>query len=134
MKKIRVFSLIAAVLMSGIMLVGCEKVPSLGEKMAKAGQNTLMGIGTVFIMLVVMSLIISAFQIIPYITKKIEEKKADSEVVEPAEDSEFVKQVAQREELANDSLELVAVIAAAIAASTGTTTDDFVVRSIKRRI
>ena len=32
-----------------------------------------------------------------------------------------------------DDLELVAVIAAAIAAATGTSTDDFVVRSIKRR-
>ena len=32
-----------------------------------------------------------------------------------------------------DDGELIAVIAAAIAASTGTTTDDFVVRSIKRR-
>jgi hypothetical protein len=32
-----------------------------------------------------------------------------------------------------DDLELVAVITAAIAASTGASTDDFVVRSIKRR-
>ena len=32
-----------------------------------------------------------------------------------------------------DDLELVAVIAAAIAAATGSSTDDFVVRSIKRR-
>lgn len=32
-----------------------------------------------------------------------------------------------------DDLELVAVITAAIAASEGTSTDDFVVRSIKRR-
>ena len=32
-----------------------------------------------------------------------------------------------------DNTELIAVIAAAIAASTGTSTDDFVVRSIKRR-
>ena len=38
---------------------------------------------------------------------------------------------AAEEELADD-LELVAVIAAAIAAYTGTSTDDFVVRSIKR--
>ena len=32
-----------------------------------------------------------------------------------------------------DDLELVAVISAAIAAATGSSTDDFVVRSIKRR-
>ena len=36
-------------------------------------------------------------------------------------------------ELVQDALELVAVISAAIAAATGSSTDGFVVRSIKRR-
>ena len=40
---------------------------------------------------------------------------------------------AQAEENLADDGELVAVIAAAIAAAEGTTTDGFVVRSIKRR-
>lgn len=39
----------------------------------------------------------------------------------------------EREEELSDSLELVAVISAAIAASTGRPTESFVVRSIRRR-
>ena len=39
----------------------------------------------------------------------------------------------QKETSAMDDLELVAVITAAIAAETGTSSDGFVVRSIKRR-
>lgn len=46
------------------------------------------------------------------------------------DDNKVVNQIAQREQA---DLELTAVIAAAIAAATGTSTDDFVVRSIKRR-
>ena len=105
----------------------------LGKTMIKAGQNTLMGIGTVFVMLIVMCLIISLFKVINNIQSSLEKKKEDSSYVEPAEDSAFVKQVSQREAIECDSNELIAVIAAAIAASTGESTDDFVVRSIKRR-
>lgn len=110
-----------------------EQVVPLGKTMIKAGQNTLMGIGTVFVMLILMSLIISLFKVVNKIQTNIENKKKDSEYVEPAADSDFVKQVSQREAVQSDGGELIAVIAAAIAASTGTSTDDFVVRSIKRR-
>ena len=44
-----------------------------------------------------------------------------------------VEQIAKREGQLVDDLELVAVISAAIAAATGSSTDGFVVRSIKRR-
>ena len=110
-----------------------EPIVPLGKTMVKAGQNTLMGIGTVFIMLIVMCLIISLFKVINNIQTNYENKKKDAEYVEPAADSAFVQQVSQREAVQNDGGELIAVIAAAIAASTGTSTDDFVVRSIKRR-
>ena len=45
-----------------------------------------------------------------------------------------VEQIEQREETSQltDDLELVAVISAAIAAAEGTTTDGFVVRSIRK--
>lgn len=96
-----------------------------GSKMAKAGMNTLMGMSTVFCVLIIMIFVISAFKLIAPQEKKKEELPAES----------FEKQIEAREEVSkqvNDT-ELVAVIAAAIAASTGRTTDSFVVRSIKRR-
>lgn len=99
---------------------------STGEILSKAGLNTLLGMGTVFVMLVVMSLIISLFKFIPDIQKKMM-KKHNGAIPE-----EKVAPVVEEEE-EEDDLELVAVIAAAIAAYEGTSTDDFVVRSIKRR-
>ncbi len=89
--------------------------------------NTIMGIGTVFVILIVICLIIYAFRLIPYFMNR--NKKEQVEVVKS---SPVVEQIAARE-TQQDDLELVAVIAAAVAAATGQTTDDFVVRSIKRR-
>lgn len=107
-----------------------EPVYTLGEKMATAGMNTLMGLGTVFAVLILISLIIYCFNIFPYLQKKKESRNVKAV---PAEDA-VVTQIEQREEQqAADDTELVAVIAAAIAASTGTSTDSFVVRSIHRR-
>lgn len=106
-----------------------DLVYTLGEKMTKAALNTLMGMGTVFVVLILISLIIYCFRFISVLQKKLsgskEEKKADDAVV---------TQIEQREEQQlTDDLELVAVISAAIAASAGTSADSFVVRSIRRR-
>lgn len=106
-----------------------EPVYSLGEKMEKAGMNTVISMCVVFAVLILISLIIYAFKIFPYLEKKKQEKSEPSVAKDPV-----VTQIEQKEEqqLADDN-ELVAVIAAAIAASTGTSTSDFVVRSINRR-
>ncbi len=111
--------------------IGVEAVQTLGEKMTNAALNTLMGMGVVFAVLILISLIIYGFKIFPYLENKkkanaIAETPAAAPVPTPAPVAEPVVQ-------AQDDLELAAVIAAAIAASTGTSTDDFVVRSIKRR-
>lgn len=106
-----------------------EKVYTTGEKMSKAGMNTLMGMGVVFLVLILISLVIYCFRIIPYIQNRREKKEAKDTVQEDA----VLEQIAQKEEKLQDDLELVAVISAAIAAATGSTTNDFVVRSIKRR-
>ena len=108
--------------------IGIDKVYSLGETMQKAAMNTAMGMGTVFVMLIVISLIISCFTFINKAQKKSEDKKAAAAPAPVAAPAAPVAEVVQ-----TDDLELVAVIAAAIAAATGTSTDDFVVRSIKRR-
>ncbi len=107
--------------------INIEPVYNLGETMQKAGLNTVMGIGIVFVMLIVLSGVIKAFEIVPYLEKKFAAKSAAPAEVKPA------TPVAAAPKAATDDLELVAVIAAAIAASTGASTDSFVVRSIKKR-
>lgn len=105
---------------------------SLGEKMQKAAMNTLMGLGTVFGILVLISLIIYGFKIIPYLQEKAKAKNAPAP--EPAPAPAVSAPVVPAEEPQQDDTELIAVIAAAIAASEGTlAADGFVVRSIKRR-
>lgn len=107
--------------------VTVDKIYTMGEKMSKAAMNTLMGMGTVFVVLILISLVISCFKVFSYMEKKKTTTQEVSGAVAEAKET-AVPQTAQQ-----DDLELVAVIAAAIAASTGTSTDDFVVRSIKRR-
>lgn len=106
-----------------------EPVYTLGEIMKKAALNTVMGILIVFAMLVVMSAVIKGFEIIPKIEKKLKESKETAEDVRPV--AAAVPVSSSNNE--TDDLQLVAVIAAAIAASTGASTDSFVVRSIKKR-
>ena len=103
-----------------------------GKTLQRAGLNTLMGIGTVFVMLILLSLLISLFRFIPNPeAKKAAEAKAAKEVKE-AEAAAAAPAVQAAEENLADDGELVAVIAAAIAAAEGTTTDGFVVRSIRK--
>lgn len=102
---------------------------TFGEQMEKAALNTLLGMGTVFIVLILICLIISCFGLIPKIQAKFAKKLAKEEVKKAAVDN-TIAQIIEKEELVDD-LELVAVISAAIAASEGTSADGFVVRSIR---
>ena len=95
-------------------------------RLANALQNTVLGMGTVFVMLIAIALIIYCFKIIPVIQKKFA-KKAEPE----AEAPKAAPVAAPVQE--TDDLELVAVIAAAIAASENVPVDSFRVRTIKRR-
>ena len=103
---------------------------SFGEIMTKAVMNTVIGMGTVFVVLIFISLIISCFGLFGKVNTK---KQAETKPVESAvAAAPVVKQIAQKEELSGDT-ELVAVIAAAIAAYEGSgSTDGFVVRSIRK--
>ncbi len=101
---------------------------TMAEKMQKAALNTLLGMGTVFVILILISLIISLFGLIP----KLFDKKKAPEPVKAENTNKVVEQIAEAEEL-NDDLELVAVISAAVAAYEGSgSTDGFVVRSIRK--
>jgi len=107
---------------------------SAGELMQKAGLNTLLGMGTVFVILILISVIISCFNFIPKIQAALSKKQpqAGKEAME-AKVENAIAQIVEKEELSDD-LELVAVIAAAVAASEGAvSTDGFVVRSIRKR-
>ena len=93
--------------------------------------NTLLGMGSVFAVLILIMYIFEAFKFIPKIqavfSKKKEVAPAPKEV--PAQTAPVAEEVVEEA----DDLELVAVIAAAIAAYEGqTSTDGFVVRSIKK--
>lgn len=101
---------------------------TMGQLMARAGLNTLIGMGTVFVVLILISLIISCFGLIPKMQEKFKKKATTPEKAAPAP----VQAAGVEEEELSDDTELVAVIAAAIAAYEGTSTDGFRVRSIKR--
>lgn len=104
---------------------------TMGESMTKAGLNTLMGMGTVFLVLIFISWLISCFKYI----RKLEDKMAKPQAPIPVRTRRAVPApapaVAARENLVDD-LELVAVITAAIAAFEETPADGLVVRSIRR--
>lgn len=105
---------------------------TFGEKMGKAALNTLLGMGTVFCVLILISFLISLFVFIPKIQEKFSKKPAAAPTA-PAPVARPAAPKAAAEEELTDDLELVAVIAAAVAASEGAaSTDGFVVRSIKR--
>ena len=104
---------------------------SLGEILQKAGLNTILGMGTVFAVLIFIAFIISLFKYISVIEDALKNKKNKKTEVS-AISTETVEAPVVSGEVCDD-LELVAVIAAAIAAAEGTSTDSFVVRSIRRR-
>lgn len=105
---------------------------TFGELMTNAALNTLLGMGTVFVVLILIAWLISLFKLIPSIQEKFSgKKKAEAPKAAPAPVA-AAPVVEDAEEV--DDLELIAVIAAAIAASEGAaSTDGFVVRSVKRR-
>ncbi len=105
---------------------------SLAANMQRAGMNTLMGIGIVFLMLLFLSFVIGLFK---YIEKfqNVGKKKAAEEAPKAEEGpAPAIAQSEAADEDFADDLELVAVISAAIAAYENTSGDSFVVRSIKK--
>jgi Na+-transporting methylmalonyl-CoA/oxaloacetate decarboxylase gamma subunit len=113
-------------------ITGCQTdvVYTMSEKMKAAGFNTLLGMGTVFSVLILISLIISCFGIFPKIQNMIYKKKSTSE---DAIDATIAQITEKEEEELLDDTELIAVIAAAVAIYEGAaSTDGFTVRSIRK--
>ncbi len=100
-----------------------------GEKLENAGLNTLLGMGMAFAILIFISLIISLF---PVLFGDKRKKKESNEAIAQKAMENTINQIAEQEDLSSDA-ELVAVIAAAIAAYEGSaSTDGFQVRSIRK--
>ena len=99
----------------------------MGKLMQQAALNTIMGIGIVFLMLLFLSILIGQMHWIPDLLDKKQKAAAPAPAPAPAPAVPVVE-----EEDLTDDLELVAVITAAIAASENTSSDGFVVRSIKK--
>lgn len=104
---------------------------SMVEKVERAGLNTVIALSIVFIVLILISALISSFNLIHKYQNNIQSKNQDqSNAIEAVDNT--ITQIIQKEENEMNDLELVAIITAAIAASEGTSSDDFVVRSIKK--
>jgi len=110
---------------------------TMTENMGKAGLNTLLGMGTAFAVLIIVMIVIYAMRLIPKLLGKSEDKgnSTGNGSYVPATDTGLpvIFGDEAQADLAQD-LELVAVIAAAVAASEGTVSaDGIVVRSIRRK-
>ncbi len=104
---------------------------SFGELMKQAALNTLLGMGTTFVVLILLAVIIALFQYIPKL-QSVFGKKEETPVRE-VKAAPAPAAPAAVEEPVGDDTALIAVIAAAIAASEGRqTADGFVVRSIRK--
>ncbi len=95
----------------------------------QAGLNTLMGVCIVFLVLLFLSFLIGQMHWIPDLMNRKDKEKEAAQKAAPA--AAPVQTAVEEEEVMDDG-ELIAVIAAAIAASENTTTDGFVVRSIRK--
>ncbi len=103
---------------------------TMGEKMTNAALNTLLGMGTVFIVLILISFIISSFTLISKFEKK--EKKSETE---KSVDNTIAQIIEAEEAEEADDTELIAVISAAIAAyeaANGGSSDGVVIRSVRK--
>lgn len=125
---------IALIIFTLMTIIGCtacgQTQRDLGDVMKKAAMNTVMGMGTVFLVLILISIIIYFLGFIGKAgnknkTVKMPEKAPEKEIA--------VEAAAAVPEDLTDDFELVAVIAAAIAASEGVPADSLIVRSIRRK-
>ena len=106
---------------------------TFSASVGKAGMNTVIGLGTVFVVLLFLTFIISQIHWIPDLLggkKKEKEEAASAALKETPAPAPAAVEVIPEE---TDDLELIAVISAAIAATEQAPADGFVVRSIRRR-
>lgn len=115
-----------------------EDSGSLGTKLKNAALNTLMGIVSVFLILVIIIFVISLLKYVPMLAEKLSGKNRETESPVPVSTPTPANEAVSGAVPQTDDGVLAAVIAAAAAAAmseeTGmaVTTDQLIVRSIKR--
>ncbi len=115
-----------------------EPVRTVGQKMSDAAVHTAIGMITVFFALIIIIALIYCLRYVPKLQKRIaasgqaEDVQAQKETGFAGEEPSARGNEADTEMDLADDLELVAVIAAAIAAMENTSADGLVVRSIRR--
>ena len=119
-----------------VSLMRWDLTDSFQTSIKRAALNTVIGLGTVFIVLMFLAFVIGQIHWMPDILdgkkKSKEAAEAAARTAAPAP-APAVQEVVEEAAEETDDLELVAVITAAIAASEQAPADGFVVRSIRRR-
>ena len=120
-----------------MLLLDLEKVnATVGP--GEAVMNTLIGMGTVFLVLILISFIISLLKFIPIVMDKLTKKEEPVQPVPQAQPVSAPKPVVQTPAAPADDTQLIAVITAAVAAAmeqdgVAVPVDGLVIRSIKKR-
>lgn len=106
--------------------------------LVKALTNTVLGMGTVFLVLIFIAFLIALLPRITAVIESVGSRKKSVKSVSRGQtlpsSSPVLESISETEEEteAVDELELAAVIAAAVAAAEGIPADGFIVRSIRR--
>lgn len=107
-----------------------ERELTLGEILQKAGMNTLLGMGTVFLVLILISCIIACFGLINGNGKAKTAPAAPATPVAPATPAAPVAQA--QTPSSDEEMAIVLAMAMALAEEENAGSDDYVVRSVKR--
>lgn len=103
---------------------------AMSQRLAVAGANTIIGIATVFAVLILLSLIIYCFKFVNAAAPPAKKEKAAAAPKAPVKVSAAKAAAPAKDPMSDPAL--IAVIAAAIAAAEDKPVEGFVVRSIKR--
>ena len=103
---------------------------AMSQRLAVAGANTIIGIATVFAVLILLSLIIYCFKFVNAAAPPAKKEKAAAAPKAPVKASAAKAAAPAKDPMSDPAL--IAVIAAAIAAAEDKPVEGFVVRSIKR--
>lgn len=100
--------------------------------------NTVIAMGTVFLVLILISFIISLLKYIPALMDKLTKKEEPVQAIPQAQPAPAPKPVVQTPAAPADDTQLIAVITAAVAAAmeqdgVAVPADGLVIRSIKKR-
>lgn len=123
------------------MIVLAATAQAVGEDYTTIPQalvNTVIAMGTVFLVLILISFIISLLKFIPILMDKLTKKEEPVQPVPQAQPVSAPKPVVQTPAAPADDTQLIAVITAAVAAAmeqdgVAVPADGLVIRSIKKR-